>query len=346
MTVRPPGASSIIQAVEKRGETDTQPSYYVHVVLPFILILASLLVTGLVAVWQVGHLPTDQDTVPVDALGTIAAISILASLVILASIALMFRGWYLLIQRRNGHIARDRVLRQGILDYIRRLAEANPSETSGDHLRSMQRLHNDALMDENERPAAVHLLLYVLTAGLWGFYVLYFLIKDLPVHSQRQSRFVREARGALDVSGMDPDAVPTVPPTREHSYLASLALWIFVPVVGPFIVTWWLFEDPIDHFDKQWAHEDALVSLVQDSEVSLEPSTPTPEAPSSEPRDEADDETPPPDTGTDEPQEEPAPEYTIWECGECESKYKVPPKRPVRVTCKNCSNKEVLEEGT
>lgn len=336
MTVRPPGATSILQAVEKRGETDTQPSYYVHVVLPFILILAAIMVTAIVATWQtwqIGLSPAEGASV---GFGTIAAVLLLALLVILAAVVLMFRGWYLLIQRRNDHLARDRVLRQGLLDYARRVAETRTSETSGDHLRSMERLHNDALMEENERPAPVHLLLYVLTGGLWGFYVLYFLLKDFPHHSQRQSRFVREARGVFDVSGMDPDAVPALDPVREHSYLASLALWILVPVVGPFVVTWWLYEDPAEHFEAQRVHEDALVDIVQDAEA-VEPPAPSPrQEPSEEDGPDADEDA--------EAADEEEPEHTIWQCSDCDAKYKVPPKRPVRVTCKNCGNKEVLEE--
>ncbi len=347
MTVRPPGATSILQAVEKRGDTDTHPSYFVHVILPFLITVGA----GLIVLAVVFSLPQDpeqiaQGSIPGVLLGTV----VVALLAVLVSIVLLFRGWYLLIKRRNQHFARDRVLRQGLLDYARRIADVGQGEKSGGHLESMQRLHNEALLEENERPAAVHILLYVLTSGLWGLYVLYFLLKDFPRHARRQARFAREARHVFEDNEVDPDHVPILEPLDERSYMLSLALWIFIPVIGPFVVTWWLYQDPIGHFDRQWEHEEALVDLVQEDEIPIErPQPPQPSDEDAAPPDDDEPEKGPRDAydtqegPAPEQEEDQEPEHTIWQCGQCDAKYKVPPKRPVRVTCKSCGHKEVLE---
>lgn len=353
MSVRPPGVSSILQAVEKRGETDSQPSYFVHVILPLIITVVGILLAVAVVIWQLGSLPEGAAQIPDAQIGVIVAAVLIAVLAIIAAAVLAFRGWYLLIKRRNEHLARDRVLRQGLIDYCRRVAETEGSRDAGEHLEAMERTHNEALLSENERPAVVHILLYVLTNGLWGLYVLYFLLKDFPQHARRQSRFIHEARAIFEDAGRDAEHVPAVDPLDERSYLLSVAMWIFLPIIGGLIVTWWLYEDPVEHFARQWEHEDALVELVQDEEAA--PGAPAAAAgapgPSSDSEeDDAPSDAPPsggPDDEPGSPAEEPAeeePEFTVWTCGECDKKYKVPPKRPVRVTCKTCGNKEILEE--
>lgn len=338
MTVRPPGATSILQSVEKRGETDGHPSYFIHVVLPFLITLLSILIAVGVVIWQLGSIPSGTEQIPEGQLGIILGAVGLGVIGILAAAVLVFRGWYLLIKRRNKHLSRDRVLRQGILDYARRVAETEGGEEAGEHLETMQRLHNEALLEENERPAVVHILLYALTNGLWGLYVLYFLLKDVPQHARRQGRFVQGAREVFDEAGRDADQIPTIEPIQERSYLLSVAMWIFLPIVGGFIVTWWLYKDPPQHFERQWVHEDHLVELVREAEAPQPPEqragAPSPGAGPSEPSEE--------EEGEGAPEDE-APEFTIWPCPECAKKYKVPPKRPVRVTCKNCGHKEILQ---
>jgi hypothetical protein len=346
MSTRPPGVTSILQAVEKRGETDTRPSYFVHVVLPLLLVAAAILIVGGAIFYAVGTVPESVDQIPDQQFGVLVTAAILGVLAVVASAVLTFRGWYLLITRRNDHLARDRVLRQGLLDLARPYAESAGATDAGEHLETMQRLHNEALLDENERPAVVHILLYVFTQGLWGLYVLYFLVKDLPQHARRQARFVREARGVLEAAGEDPDQLPPVEPMDERSYLASLALWIFVPIAGQLVVTWWLYQDPEEHFDRQWAHEDALVDVVEEAQHPQHSATPGPEtAPGGSPEpDEGEGGEAAPGEGTDEEPAEEEQEFTVWACSACETKFKVPPKRPVRVTCKSCGNKEILEE--
>lgn len=343
MTVRPPGVTSILQAVEKRGETDSHPSYFVHVILPVLLVLGGILVGAAVVIALIG-VPSEPDDLAGISTTVLATLGLVLVAAFIAAIVLTFRGWYLLIKRRNDHLARDRILRQGLLDYTRRVAETRGGEDAGEPLEEMERLHNEALLEENERPAIVHILLYVLTQGLWGLYVLYFLIKDFPRHTRRQGRFVGQARDVFERAGLDRETIPEVQPLDERSYLLSLALWIFVPVIGGFVVTWWLYQDPPEHFRRQWIHEDELVDLVRDEEQAPPPPsgtgaaapTPTPDGDQEPSGAQADGEAEAPD------QEEPA--FTVWSCGECGKKYKVPPKRPVRVTCKNCGNKEILEE--
>lgn len=349
MSVEPPGVTSILQSVEKRGETDTRPSYFVHVVLGPLLVLAALLtVVGVVylllapVVWSLDWITARMTSRLLGGLVALIGLSVLAMLV------LEYWGFYRVIRRRNRHFARDRILRQGLIDYCRRLAEQHEGDRVDDNLEAMERIHNEALMEETEQPTAIHIALQALLIPFWFLYIFYFLLKDFPEHSRRQARFVREARSLFENVGRPPEEIPPVEPIEEHSFLLALAL--LIPpwgAIGFFGVAWWIYEDPPEHFARQFEHEDRLVEFLEEGPEPEGGQAEEGEEPSEDDEDEggeAHTEGEPSGGSAEEDEPAPEPEFTIWECSECSKKYKVPPKRPVRVTCKNCDNKEILEE--
>lgn len=347
MSVEPPGVTSILQSVEKRGETDTRPSYFVHVLLGPLLVLAALLIVVGVIYTLLGQVVLSADWITARLtsrlLGGLVA---LVGLSVIAAMVLGYWGLYRVIQRRNEHFARDRILRQGLIDYCRRLAEQHDGDRVDDNLEAMERLHNEALMEETEQPTAIHIALQAIVIPFWWLYIFYFLLKDFPEHSRRQARFVREARSLFENVGRPPEEIPPVEPIEEHPFL--LALLLVIPpwgAIGFFGVAWWVYEDPPEHFARQAEHEDRLVEYLEEGP---KPEAEEAETPSEDDEDEGDDaartEGAPSGRSAEEDEPAPEPEFTIWECSECSKKYKVPPKRPVRVTCKNCDNKEILEE--
>lgn len=311
MSAQRPGATTILQAVERRGETDTQPSYFVYAVLPFLLIIGAIVIGVAVFYVALGGDTSDESLGPA-MLAAFAA----GAVGILAGIVLMVVGLYKVIKRRNEHLARDRLLRQGTLELARDVGARRGG--GDDDLEAMERIHNESQLEENERSAALHLILYFLIP-FWNYYVLYFLLKDIPRHTRRQARFTRHTRAVVGLGSHD---VPTTSPIKEHSFLLALIAMIFIPFWF-LVVLYWIYNDPIEHFQAQWAHEDALVALAQ-SAPAASPGAPDEDAPG-------------PDADDDE-----APAFTVWSCPECAKKYKVPPKRPVRVTCKNCGHQEIL----
>ncbi len=392
----------MLQAVEMRGETDGKPSYALYIVLPFILELVAVAVMYMVLVTYAPRsagAPRATGEYVVFVLErvsqTLYASFLIAIVMALAAIVLAAVGLYKLIDRRNQHLARDHVLRQGVLDYTRTVVEQSQDPRAGRHLEKMQRIHNQALLEENQRPAGIHLLLIPLTFTIWYFYVVYFLLKDVPRHARRQARFVRETRGALEASGWDPELLPIVPPIQERSFVLSLIALGVLGNVGGLLVHYWLFKDPPKHFEAQWAHEDALIALVDDAPAMDAPSggfpggdlpagpplgdeLPGAELPGDDPAgtgppgeasgaQEADppsSEAPPSlgedpdgapvesgDPGLEDLRDGPSVAgepaeitYEVWACQECQTRYKVPPERPVRVTCKACGWNEILDE--
>lgn len=308
------GATSIAQAVERRGEADERPSYFVYVILPFLLIIGGLIVVA--AMVFAGALTLDEASFA----GAAAAALVVFLVAVVAAIVLTVMGIYKLIKRRNEHIGRDRLLRQGTLELCREAARGASDEETENDLEALERIHNEAELEESERSPALHLILFFLVP-FWSFYVIYFLLKDMPRHTRRQARFTAHTSSVL--SRHEGREVAAVPAIKEHSFGLAVLGMMFIPFWN-LLVYWWLFKDPVEHFDAQWRHEDALLQVAQE-----EPREPTGDEGGSQPR--AEDETAPA-----------APAFTVWTCGECAKKYKVPPKRPVKVTCKACGNQEIL----
>lgn len=268
--------------------------------------------------------------------------------------AVMFvYGLARVMRRRDAHLARDHVLREGLIDYGRWLAGRHGDTRADEHVEAMTRIHDDARIDEIDRPAAVHLVL-ILLFPLWYLYVLYYLTRDLPDHARRQARFLRETHNVLDEAGLDVPEVEAVPTVSERSYLLTLLLVLIVPF-GNLLVLYWLYNDAEEHFDQQWGHEDALVDVLSEQgtaagslgEAAEETAPDAPDGvdPGPPQAQEGQPAEPEAELQAEEDQApEGEPEFTVWSCPECESRYKVPPKRPVRVTCKECEHQEILEE--
>lgn len=350
MPKKPPGVSAVLQAVDRRGETDERPAFFTHVVLPVLLALIGAGTAGGLVLATAGYQGTIEATIQAASPTVLGAAVLLTAAGATVGGILFVVGFYQVMRRREGHFARDRVLRKGLIDYARWLADRNPDSRAGEHVEAMERIHNDARIDEGDRPAAIHLILIVVFP-LWYLYVLFYLTKDLPDHARRQARFLREVHNVIDEAGLDVPEVEAVPAVNERSYLLVLALALVVPF-GNLLVLYWLYEDPEEHFDQQWRHEDALVALLSEEEAadgSIEETseeTDAPEDPGFEPQSSvAEEEEPAPEA---EAEEDEAPEgeaeFTVWTCPECNARYKVPPKRPVRVTCKECEHQEILEE--
>ena len=315
-----PGASAILQAVERRADADTRPSFFTFVILPILFALIGLAIFFAAIIVAAGTADSSAAAAEAFTGAALGAMLIMVAAVI-AGIVLQVLGLYKVIKRRNDHIARDQLLRQGTLEFARHHHERAPQEGGDEALAAMERIHNEAQLEENERSAPLHLVLYFLIP-FWSFYVLYFLLKDLPRHSRRQAWFTHHARTAL--GGHGGEEVDAVPALHEHNFILALLGMIIIPFWG-LVVLYWIYNDPHQHFDAQWRHEDQLVRRTTVELSSVPAATSRERTPTG--------------AGTAD-----APSYTVWACVECGKRYRVPPKRPVRVTCKNCQHQEILKE--
>ncbi len=175
------------------------------------------------------------------------------------AIILFVLPWYKLIKRRNGHFRRDRILREGLINYVRGLAAERGLETKmSTELATMTSIHSESNSDEDEKSPVLWIFLSIITFGLLGIYVLYFLTKDPHNHDARQLAFMQQVQSAS--SKLEKTVVfPFWKSLPGRSFFLYLVLtWI----TGLFSLYWnyVLITDFNDHFKAQWQVEDQLLA--------------------------------------------------------------------------------------
>src|SRR5256885_11999935 len=104
---------------------------------------------------------------------------------IIIAIILFVLPWYRLIRRMNWHFRRDRMLREGLINYVRGLAAERGLESKMTiELATMTAIHSEANGEEDEKSPVLWVVLSIITFGLLGLYVWYFLTKDPQTRCQ------------------------------------------------------------------------------------------------------------------------------------------------------------------
>ena len=175
-------------------------------------------------------------------------------------ILLALLPWYKLIRRRSEHFKRDRILREGLISYVRGAASDRGVEAQmSTELATMTTVHSESSGQEDEKSAILWIILSVITFGLLGIYVSYFLTKDPHNHDVRQLAFMQQVQSAF--SKLQKTIVfPFWKTMPDRSFFLYLILtWL---TVGLFALYWnyALISDFNDHFRAQWQIEDQLVS--------------------------------------------------------------------------------------
>ena len=178
---------------------------------------------------------------------------------LIVALILFVLPWYRLIKRRNGHFRRDRMLREGLINYIRGAASERGLEARmSTELATMTAIHSEANGEEDEKSPVLWLVLSIITFGLLSLYVWYFLTKDPHKHDVRQIAFMQQAQSGL--SKLEKTVVfPFWKSLPDRSYFLYLILtWI----TGFFSLYWnyVLITDFNDHFRAQWQVEDQILA--------------------------------------------------------------------------------------
>jgi len=166
---------------------------------------------------------------------------------------------YKLMRRRNEHFRRDRLLREGLVNYIRGLAgERGLDAKMTVELATMTTIHSEANGEEDEKSPVLWIVLTIITFGLLGLYVWYFLTKDPHKHDVRQVAFMQQVQSAF--SKLEKTVVfPFWKALPGRSFFLYLVLtWL----TGLFGLYWnyVLISDFNDHFRAQWQVEDQLLA--------------------------------------------------------------------------------------
>ena len=233
--------ATILEAVRVRGETD-------RIVSPLWMLSPLLSIVVLIVMMILGFLLSPEAMLLFTFAGSVIAI-------VIAVYPL-----YLLIKRRSAHFRRDAMLRSGIIEYLKARAASQNLDISSE-VATMNVVHSESLGEEREKSAVVWIVLSIVTLGILGLYVLYFLTKDPPKHDHRQLAFTQQAQSAASKLGMTV-VVATWKSLPDRSFFLYFILNMFT--MGLFGIYWYyvLFKDFNEHFKAQWVFEDQLVSTA------------------------------------------------------------------------------------
>lgn len=243
------GKNTITEAVRIRRESDE--------IMSALWILSPLL--GFVAFFAIlfGSLALGAATSSGTGLLAGGIFGFVAAVVV--ALILFVLPWYKLIRRRNDHFRRDRMLRDGLINYVRGLAAERGMETKmSTELATMTSIHSEANGEEDEKSAVLWIILSIISFGLLGLYVWYFLTKDPHKHDVRQLAFMQQVQSAF--SKLEKTVVfPFWKSLPSRSFFLYLVLtWL----TGLFGLYWnyVLITDFNDHFRAQWQVEDQLLA--------------------------------------------------------------------------------------
>jgi hypothetical protein len=178
---------------------------------------------------------------------------------IIVYIILALLPWYKLIRRRTEHFKRDRILREGLISYIRGAGSERGIEGQmSTELATMATVHSEANGEEDEKSPMLWIILSIITFGLLGLYVSYFLTKDPHNHDVRQLAFMQQVQSSF--SKLQKTIVfPFWKAMSGRSFFLYLVLTL---LTGGLFALYWnyvLISDFNQHFRAQWQIEDQLV---------------------------------------------------------------------------------------
>ncbi len=175
-------------------------------------------------------------------------------------IILALLPWYKLIRRRTEHFRRDRILREGLISYIRGAASERGIEGQfSSELATMTAVHSEANGEEDEKSAMLWIILSIVTFGILGLYVSYFLTKDPHNHDVRQLAFMQQVQSSFSKLGKA-IVFPFWKAMSGRSFFLYLVLtWL----TGGLFALYWVYvliTDFNNHFKAQWQIEDQLLA--------------------------------------------------------------------------------------
>src|SRR6266849_6863708 len=159
------GKNTITEAIRIRRETDD--------IMSALWVLSPLL--GAVAFFGILFGSLSLGTASAGRTGLFGGVIIGFVAGIVVAIILFVLPWYRLIKRRNGHFRRDRMLREGLINYIRGLAAERGIEAKmSTELATMMSIHSEANGEKDEKSAVLWIIVTIITFGLLSLYVWYF----------------------------------------------------------------------------------------------------------------------------------------------------------------------------
>jgi hypothetical protein len=281
----------ILKAIANRKITDRIVSWVwiLVIILIFIGSIILLVVMSIISasMWSSGHM-ADYST-----MNTIIQIASMAMTVV--PVAIVAYLAFILVRRQNEHFARDRALREGIIQLLR--TASDPTGRSSlviNEFAAMNAANGPKEEYHNERTWALLMFLPLLTSfGLSAvtylavvstsasivvlaipiilviavgellamLYLFYFLGKQMYEHDERWLIFEQNAKSVMSKLRWPPIIRLRQSRLEKREFVIYLIVSIFV---FPFVLYWFytLIKDPNDHFENQWEFEDRLAEII------------------------------------------------------------------------------------
>jgi NADH:ubiquinone oxidoreductase subunit 6 (subunit J) len=167
---------------------------------------------------------------------------------------------YKLLKRNEAHSSRERMLREGIFDYLTSKARERGMEGAiASQIATMQMIHSESNGEETNQHGWLAILLIIPVVNFFVLlYVLYILTQYNIKHDQRWNAFTQQTQSARQVLGI-PIVFASWKNTPKMSFWLYLIASIFT--LGIFTIYWYyaLMKDMNEHYKTQWQFEDQLI---------------------------------------------------------------------------------------
>jgi hypothetical protein len=168
---------------------------------------------------------------------------------------------YLLVNRRNTHFRRQKLLSEDIIAVVNSLAKIKYVEAEI-NLLTLERSLREASIEETEKSPILWAILSAIVPFV-QLYVYYFLMKDFYVHEQREYGFWKDLSRILNKFGVN----FFVPRRTENIPCRSFVLYLILTIVtvGLFVLYWFfvMLKDPNKHFKYHVEAENHLLSTLE-----------------------------------------------------------------------------------
>ncbi len=181
--------------------------------------------------------------------------------------------FYLLINRRNKHFARQSRFTEDLIKYLQSVSGKKKGVDIQTGISSLERSNRDVKYEEVEKSAGLWAILTIIPfVNLFAIlYILYFLGTDYRRHEIRENGFVEDTNKVLDKLGLGGITERRLDPIPDRSFVLYLVLTVVA--LGLFGIYWLytLITDPNNHFKHHLTWEDDLITNLEGKASSKQP---------------------------------------------------------------------------
>ncbi len=193
---------------------------------------------------------------------SIVAIGFLGGLI---STLLYVYLFYLLINRRNKHFARQSRFSEDLIKYVKSVSDRKKGVDIQTGVSSLERSTRDVRYEEVEKSAGLWAILTIIPfVSIFAIlYILYFLGTDYRRHEIRENGFIEDTNKVLDKLGLGGIPERRLDPIPDRSFVLYLVLTVVT--LGLFGIYWLytLITDPNNHFKHHVKWEDELITNLE-----------------------------------------------------------------------------------